>query len=149
MVGHICTHSPVKHGGVAGVHVDANAVARFGITGTADSLQALQRTAIPIGELLEGYSRKNNNVGKIQNKLTATKSTFFSADLGMVNGSHRSCKRELRVTIYLINISFKATYRCRYVICGGTLRTLAFCRKLQDHSCVSCMDHMKLCREAS
>lgn len=53
MMVHICTHkySPVDHGSVAGVHVDANAVARFGISGTADSLQTLRHTAIPISDL--------------------------------------------------------------------------------------------------
>ena len=35
-------YAPVNHGGVAGVHVDADAIARFGISSTADSVQTLQ-----------------------------------------------------------------------------------------------------------
>lgn len=39
----IYTFSPVNHGGVTGVHVDANAITRFGISSTADSMQTLKR----------------------------------------------------------------------------------------------------------
>lgn len=46
----------------------------------------------------------NENVEIKRAQLTATKSTFFSVDLGMVNGSHRSCERNLRVTIYIFAI---------------------------------------------
>lgn len=40
--GHICT--PVNHGDVAGVDVDADAVSRFGIPGATDGVQTLQST---------------------------------------------------------------------------------------------------------
>lgn len=41
---HICTqiHTPVNHGGVAGVHMDANAVTGFGISSPTDSMQTLK-----------------------------------------------------------------------------------------------------------
>lgn len=39
------TNAPVNHGGVAGVDVDANTVPGFGVSGAADGVQALRRTA--------------------------------------------------------------------------------------------------------
>lgn len=43
---HINLYTPVNHGGVAGVDVDGNTVARFGIPSTTDSIQTLQHTKI-------------------------------------------------------------------------------------------------------
>lgn len=94
---HTNTSAPVHHGGVAGVDVDADAVARFGISGAADGVQALQMCNIRI-KLGSATSQESLiNQGESEKKLTATKSTFFSEDLGMVNGSHLSwiqCFRE-------------------------------------------------------
>lgn len=41
---HTNPYSPVNHGGVAGVDMDGNTAARFGISGTTDSMQTLQCT---------------------------------------------------------------------------------------------------------
>lgn len=38
------TYTPVNHGGVAGVHVDADAVAGLGVSSTTNGMQALQHT---------------------------------------------------------------------------------------------------------
>lgn len=43
---HTYTYSLVNHGGVTGVHVDADAIARLGVPGTADSVQALEDRCI-------------------------------------------------------------------------------------------------------
>lgn len=92
---HMRTHSPVKHGAVAGVHVDGNTVARFGIPSTTDGLKTLQhantkeqKETIPINQPFHQKLTWHPWV-----RLTATKSTFFSVVLGIVNGSHRSCER--------------------------------------------------------
>lgn len=93
---HTNTYSPVNHGSVASVHVDANAIARSGIPRTTDSVQTLQdkNGDNPNQETII-YIYKNIFLKGF--KLTATKSTFFSVGLGMVKGSHRSCERNLRV----------------------------------------------------
>ncbi len=43
---HTNAHTPVNPGGVAGVHVDADAVARFGVSSTTDGMQTLQHTDV-------------------------------------------------------------------------------------------------------
>lgn len=101
---HTNTYSPVNHGGVASVHVDGNAVPRFGIPSTTDSMQTLQD---PDRQNPNQWTENLNNKVMIlifwRVKLTATKSTFFTVALGMVNGSHRSCERNLSVRILLFS----------------------------------------------
>lgn len=91
---HTNTYSPVNHGGVAGVHVDANTVPRSGIPSTTDSMQTLQDAEKhnPNQWTKNLYKKKSCHFLRVI--LTATKSTFFTVDLGMVNGSHRSCERK-------------------------------------------------------
>lgn len=86
---HTNTSAPVDHGGVAGVDVDADAVARSGVSGATDSVQALQRAAFA-SEPGSAPPREGLNEPGEWTALTATKSTFLSEDLGIVNGSHLS-----------------------------------------------------------
>lgn len=44
---HLHTNAPVDHGDVAGVDVDADTVSRFGISGSTDGVQTLERTGEP------------------------------------------------------------------------------------------------------
>lgn len=86
---HINTYWPVNHGSVASVHMDADAIAGFGVPGTTDCMQTLSDAD---GDHLNEFTilRETLICGEERVELTATKSTFFSVDFGMVNGSHRS-----------------------------------------------------------
>lgn len=62
---HTNTSAPVDHGGVAGVDVDADAVAGSGISGAADGVQALRRGNIRIKFGVGDLSGEFNQSGEI------------------------------------------------------------------------------------
>lgn len=57
---HTNTSAPVGHGGVAGVDVDADAVARSGISGAADGVQALQGATFASNSRRRFFRRRFN-----------------------------------------------------------------------------------------
>ena len=97
------TYWPVNHGGVAGVHMDADAIARSGFSCTTDGVKTLKHTEKrSVSWWAEDLPQMKPLRKKKWATLTATKSTFFSVDLGMTKCSHRSCERNLRVRTHFL-----------------------------------------------
>lgn len=77
-MGYICT--PVHHGDVAGVDVDADAVSRFGVSGTADGMQTLEGTGEPSSD--EGTWTVSREACQISQVTHGDKVHFFFGGCG-------------------------------------------------------------------